>query len=131
MNAKIKLVFIVICLMVASFVGGLIYRDQTTVVRLETDITELSRRNKSITTRVNDLSAAAERDTETSRLLAEGLAGFSRGLEAQIRRSQGIAERAERIDYLARVLDKGIAELIIKVDLVWKGNSSTTDNSSN
>lgn len=131
MNAKIKLVFIVICLMVASFVGGLVYSNKTTVSRLETDIAELSKRNKSITTRVNDLSAAAERDTETSRLLAEGLAGFSRGLEAQIRRSQGIAERAERIDYLARVLDKGIAELIIKVDLVWKGNSSTTDNSSN
>ena len=131
MNAKIKLVFIVICLMVASFIGGLVYSNKTTVSRLETDIAELSKRNKSITTRVNDLSAAAERDTETSRLLAEGLAGFSRGLEDQIRRSQGIAERAERIDYLARVLDKGIAELIIKVDLVWKGNSSTTNNCSN
>ena len=130
MNAQIKFVLITTVLMVASFIGGLVYRDQTTVSRLETDILELSKRNKSITTRVNDLSAAAERDTETSRLLAEGLAGFSRGLETQIRRSQGIAERAERIDYLARVLDKGIAELIIKVDLVQKGCSGVSSNSS-
>ena len=131
MNAKIKLVFIVICLMVASFIGGLVYSNKTTVSRLETDIAELSKRNKSITTRVNDLRAATERDAEASRLLAEGLSGLSSGLTEQIRRSQSIADRATKIDYLARVLDKGIAELIIKVDLVWKGNSSITDNSSN
>ena len=131
MNAKVKLVLIVICLMAASFCGGLVYSSKTTITRLETDILELSKRNKSITTRVNDLRAATERDAEASRILAEGLTGFSRGLEEQVRRSQSIADRAERINYLARVLNKGIAELIIKVDLVWKGNSSTTDNSSN
>ena len=115
MNAKIKLVFIVICLMVASFIGGLVYSNKTTVSRLETDIAELSKRNKSITTRVNDLRAATERDAEASRLLAEGLSGLSSGLTDQIRRSQSIADRATKIDYLARVLDKGIAELIVTV----------------
>lgn len=131
MNAKIKLVFIVICLMVASFVGGLVYSSKTTTTRLETDILELSRRNKSITTRVNDLRAATERDAEASRILAEGLTGFGRGLEEQIRRSQSIADRAERINYLAGVLNKGISELINKVNLVQERNSGTTGNSSN
>lgn len=130
MNAQIKFVLITTVLMVASFIGGLVYRDQTTVVRLETDILELSKRNKSITTRVNDLRAATERDAEASRLLAEGLSGLSSGLTDQIRRSQSIADRATKIDYLARVLDKGIAELILKVDLVQKGCSGTSSNSS-
>lgn len=131
MNAKIKSVLVIICLMVASFVGGLIYSSKTTITRLETDILELSKRNKSITTRVNDLRAATERDAEASRILAEGLTGFSRGLEEQVRRSQSIADRAERINYLAGVLNKGISELIIKVDLVQKGNSSTICDNSN
>lgn len=131
MNAQIKIALAVLVLMVASFIGGLVYSDKTTVARLETDILELSKRNKSITARVNDLRAATERDAEASRVLAEGLAGLSSRLAEQARRSQSITERATRIDYLARVLDKGISELIIKVDMVQKRFTSNPVRNSN
>ena len=115
MNAQKHLyVFILIVL---GFGGGFFTGVKSctgTIDRLETDITELSNRNKSITTRIIDLDAAARRDAEASRLLAEGLADISRRIAEQVQRGRAIADRAQRIAFLAGVLDKGITELISK-----------------
>lgn len=115
MNAQ-KHIYVFI-LIVLGFGGGFFtgVRSCTgTIDRLKTDITELSNRNKSITTRIIDLDAAARRDAEASRLLAEGLADISRRIAEQVQRGRAITDRAQRIAFLAGVLDKGITELISK-----------------
>jgi len=131
MNAKIKYGIIVIVLMVASFGGGVYCCNKTTTHRLEEDIAELSKRNKSITTRINDLTEASRRDAEASRILAEGIAELNKGLVEQIGRSKTIADRAQRINYLAGVLDKGITALIATVDSLQASDNSSVSSSSN
>ena len=124
MNAQKHLyVFILIVL---GFGGGFFTGVKSctgTIDRLETDITELSNRNKSITTRINDLEAAARINAERSQSLADGLTELSNGLVEAVRRAQSIEDRSKRIDYFARVLDKGITELISKIKNL-QGNSN-------
>ena len=110
--------FFVLILMVLSFSGGLLAGRRScagTISGLETDILELSNRNKSITTRLVDLDAAARRDAEASKRLAEGIGDIGKRIAEQVKRGRAITDRAERIAYLAGVLDKGITELIIQV----------------
>lgn len=113
MNAKKLLVAIVF--IVATFGGGIctglkLCAGQS--AELKTDVTELTKRNKLISSRLLTLEEESRRHAEESRLLAEGIGDLSNRLAEDIRRSKSIEERAERIQYLAGVLDKGITELI-------------------
>ena len=67
------------------------------------------------------LVAGTESSAATSIALAEGLGEFVSGLNEQLERAQAITNRAQRIAELARVLDKGITELIEKIQLVEEG----------
>ena len=126
MNAKTKIAIIAVFFLCGcSFCAGYFINDKGPTVRLETDIVELSKRNKSISTRINDLEAAARINAERSQSLADGLAGLSDGLVKAVNGAKSIEDRAKRIDYLARVLDKGITELISKVRDLEKSNAST------
>lgn len=126
MNAKTKISLITVFFLCGcSFCAGYFLKPETTTSGLETDIIELSRRNKSISTRINDLEAAARVNAERSQSLADGLTGLSNGLVEAVGRAQSIEDRAKRIDYLARVLDKGITELILKVQDNQKSNLGT------
>lgn len=123
------ILFVLICFSI-GFLGGYFW-NASTIERLETNIVELSKRNDALSARINDLIAGAESSAAASSALAEGLGGLSTGLSEQIRRAQAITNRAQRIAELARILDKGITELIEKIQVVEENNTSTSDSSSN
>lgn len=126
MNAKRLLV--TIAFVVAIFCGGLctgLKLCGSWTTRLETDITELVKRNKLISSRLLSLEEESRRHTEESRLLAEGIRELNQGLTEDIRRSRSIEDRAARINYLAGVLDKGITELIQTVKDIQSGTASS------
>jgi len=126
MNAK-KL-FGTAAFIVAIFCGGLctgLKLCSSWSTELETDITELVKRNKLISSRLLSLEEESRRHTEESRLLAEGIRELNQGLTEDIRRSRSIEDRAARINYLAGVLDKGITELIQTVKDIQSGTASS------
>lgn len=114
----------------SGFYTGLKYSSGTTE-GLETDIIELTKRNNTLSTRINDLETAARRDAEASQSLADGLTGLSNGLVTAIGRAQSIEDRSQRINYLAGVIDKGITELIKTVEVVQKGSLGIAGSGSN
>ena len=115
MNEKIMYILIVIVLAIISFCGGIWFNSGSTE-RLEKTIAELTERNNTLSTRINDLVTASGRDAEASRTLAAGITSLNTRLTEQIKRSRAIADRAQRINFLAGVLDKGISELITLVE---------------
>lgn len=120
---------VLICIsLFGGYCIGTSYSNRT-IERLETNILELSKRNDDLSARINDLIAGAESSAATSSALAEGLGGLSTGLSEQIRRAQAITNRAQRIAELARILDKGITELIEKIQLVEEGLVGSSDSS--
>lgn len=125
----LSIVVLAVVLFGSGFFTGLKYSSGT-IEGLETDIVELTKRNKSISTRINDLTAATRRDAEESRVLAEGLGELSSSIATQVQRSRSIADRAQRINFLAGVLDKGITELIIKIEMVQERSLGPTGSSS-
>ena len=130
MNAKKIIAFIGMCIAILTigFLGGLFW-NASTIERLETNIIELSERNNTLSARINGLVAGTESSAATSIALAEGLGEFVSGLSEQLERAQAITNRAQRIAELARVLDKGITELIEKIQLVEEGVVSTNSSS--
>lgn len=131
MNAKKIIAFILfgVVSIVIGFIGGLLW-NASTIDRLETNILELSERNDTLSARINGLVAGTESSAATSIALAEGLGEFVSGLSEQVERAQAITNRAQRIAELARVLDKGITELIEKIQLVEEGLVGSSDSSS-
>lgn len=128
MNAK-KIIAFILFGIVIGFLGGLLW-NASTIKRLETDITELSKRNDALSARITTLVAGTESSAATSIALAEGLGEFVSGLSEQLERAQAITNRAQRIAELARILDKGITELIEKIQLVEENNTSASNSSS-
>lgn len=130
MNAKKIITFIGMCItmLTIGFLGGYLW-NASTIERLETNIIELSERNNALSARINGLVAETESSAATSIALAEGLGEFVSGLNEQLERAQAITNRAQRIAELARVLDKGITELIEKIQLVEEGIVSTNSSS--
>ena len=130
MNAEKIIAFIGVCITVfiIGFLGGLLW-NASTIDRLETNIVELSERNNTLSARINGLVAGTESSAATSIALAEGLGEFVSGLSEQLERAQAITNRAQRIAELARVLDKGITELIEKIQLVEEGLVNTNSSS--
>ena len=130
MNAKkiITLIGMCIAMLIIGFLGGYLW-NASTIERLETNIIELSERNNTLSARINGLVAGAESSAATSITLAEGLGEFVSGLNEQLERAQAITNRAQRIAELARVLDKGITELIEKIQLVEEGIVNTNSSS--
>lgn len=128
MNAK-KIIAFILFGIVIGFLGGLLW-NASTIKRLETDIIELSKRNDALSARITTLVAGTESSAATSIALAEGLGEFVSGLSEQLKRAQAITNRAQRIAELARVLDKGITELIEKIHLVEENNTSASNSSS-
>lgn len=128
MNAKKIIAFILFGIVIGSL-GGLLW-NASTIERLETNILELSERNDTLSARINGLVAGTESSAATSIALAEGLGEFVSGLSEQVERAQAITNRAQRIAELARVLDKGITELIEKIQLVEEGLVGSSDSSS-
>lgn len=130
MNAKKIITFILfgVVSIIIGFLGGFFW-NASTIERLETNIVELSERNNTLSARINDLVAGTESSAATSIALAEGLGEFVSGLSEQLERAQAITNRAQRIAELARVLDKGITELIEKIQLVEEGVVSTNSSS--
>lgn len=113
MNAKRLLV--TAAFVVAIFCGGLctgLKLCSSWTAGLETDVSELVKRNKLISSRLLTLEEESRRHAEESRLLAAGIGDISKGLADSVNRARSIEDRAERINYLAGVLDKGISELI-------------------
>jgi uncharacterized protein YoxC len=125
----LSIVVLAVVLFGSGFFTGLKYSSGT-IEGLETDIVELTKRNKSLSTRINDLTAATRRDAEEGRVLAEGLGELSSSIATQVQRSRSIADRAQRINFLAGVLDKGITELIIKIEMVQERSLGPTGSSS-
>ena len=117
MNAK-KLLFIIITaglIFCCGILTGLKICSSGSA-ELKTDIVELSKRNKLISSRLLTLEEESRRHAEESRLLAEGIRDINQGLTDSVNRAHSIEDRAERINYLAGVLDKGITELIRTVE---------------
>ena len=131
MNAKKIIAFILfgIVSIIIGFLGGLFW-NASTIDRLEANILELSERNNTLSARIDGLVAGTESSAATSIALAEGLGEFVSGLSEQLERAQAITNRAQRIAELARVLDKGITELIEKIQLVEEGLVGSRDSSS-
>ena len=131
MNAKKIIAFSGMCIamLTIGFLGGFFW-NASIIERLETNISELSERNDSLSARINDLVAGTESSAATSIALAEGLGEFVSGLSEQLERTQAITNRAQRIAELARVLDKGITELIEKIQLVEEVLVGSSDSSS-
>lgn len=92
---------------------------------LETDVVELTKRNKLISSRLLTLEEESRRHAEESRLLAAGIRELNRGLTDSVNRARSIEDRAARINYLAGVLDKGITELIQTVKDIQSGTASS------
>lgn len=132
MHAKKIVAFILfgVVSIVIGFLGGFFW-NASTIERLETNIIELSERNNTLSARINGLVAGTESSAATSIALAEGLREFVSGLSEQHERAQAITNRAQRIAELARVLDKGITELIEKIQLVEEGLVSSSNSSNN
>ncbi len=132
MNAQKILSIIVLAAILfgSGFYTGLKYNSGTTK-GLEKTIIELTERNNTLSTRINDLETAARRDAEASQSLADGLTGLSNGLVTAIGRAQSIEDRAKRINYLAGVIDKGIIELIKTVEVVQERDLGIINSSHN
>ena len=125
----LSIVVLAVVLFGSGFFTGLKYTSGT-IEGLETNITELNKRNKGLSDRLDDLTAATGRDAEEGRVLAEGLGELSSSIAAQVQRSRSIADRAQRINFLAGVLDKGITELIIKIEMVQERSLGSIGSSS-
>lgn len=132
MNAK-KLLFIILA---AGFIFGCgiltgfrFCNEQST--ELKTDVVELSKRNKLISSRLLTLEEESRRHAEESRLLAEGIRDINQGLTDSVNRAHSIEDRAERINYLAGILDKGITELIGTVKNLQDSRPNITSSNNN
>lgn len=132
MNAK-KLLFIILA---AGFIFGCgiltgLKLCSSGSAELKTDVVELSKRNKLISSRLLTLEEESRRHAEESRLLAEGVRDINQELTVSISRAHSIEDRAERINYLAGILDKGITELIRTVKNLQDSRSNITSSNNN
>ena len=114
MLEKVKFAIGVVILLCLSFVCGWCFASFG-ARKLEGDILELTKRNKSLSARIISLEERSRRDAEQSTRIAKSLGVLVEGLNGQVERASRIADRARRIDELARLLDKGLSEIIEEV----------------